>query len=194
MARNKPKAVLYRRKREHKTDYKKRLHLLLSDKPRVVVRFTNQRVLAQLVQFKPMGDFALAAVDSEVLKKLGWTYSRKNTSAAYLTGLLLGKKAVTAGKKNAIMDTGFMTVLQKGKIYAFLKGLLDAGMEIPYGKDEIFPSDARIQGKHVIDYATLLKGNKEIYQARFTEYLKNKSAPESMSTQFDAVKAKILGS
>ena len=49
MANRKPKTVLYRRKREKKTNYAKRLTLLLSRKARLVVRFTNQRVIAQLV-------------------------------------------------------------------------------------------------------------------------------------------------
>lgn len=149
MARRKIKTVLYRRKREQKTNYKKRLHLLLSKTPRVVVRFTNTRVIAQLVEFTPAGDRVLVGLDSTALKKQGWTHSLKNSPAAYLTGLLFGKTALGKGQKEGILDTGFRTPLHKGKTYAFLKGVLDSGFEVPHGGEEVFPHEDRIQGKHI---------------------------------------------
>ena len=53
MATKKPKTVAYRRKREGKTNYKKRLSLLLSQKNRVVVRFTQTQIIGQVVSFEP---------------------------------------------------------------------------------------------------------------------------------------------
>ena len=169
----KPKPVQYRRRRESKTNYKKRLHLVLSQKPRLVVRFTNQQIIAQVISFNPVGDKVLAAVNSFSLKKLDWIYSCKNTPASYLTGLLIGKKALAAGVKEAIFDTGFKTPLQKGKSYAFLKGVLDSGLEVPHGDESIFPSEERISGEHL------------------AEYLKSSNKPGKIPVKFAEVKRKI---
>ena len=120
MATKKPKTVQYRRKREGKTNYGKRLKTLLSKKSRLVVRLTNQKVIGQIINFTAQGDKVSVALDSYSLKKLGWNYSGKNLSAAYLTGLSLGKKALSSGFKEVILDTGLVSPLVKGKIYAFL--------------------------------------------------------------------------
>ena len=149
MARKKPQTVPYRRKSEKKTDYNKRLQLLLSRKPRLVVRFTNYKIIGQLVEFSEKGDKVLIGVDSSALKKLGWESSLKNISAAYLIGFLLGKKIVAKGTNEAILDTGLRTPLKKGKTYAFLKGIIDAGLNVPAGNEEIFPDNLRIEGQHL---------------------------------------------
>ncbi len=192
MAHKKPKKVLYRRKRENRTDYAKRLKLLISGKPRVVVRFTNQRIIAQLAHFTAGGDKVDFTVDSSsLLHKLGWSYSCKNIPAAYLTGLLFGKKAVEKKHAEAILDTGFKTPLRKGKVFAFLKGVLDAGVMIPH-QEEIFPSEERLSGKHIQDYAQYCKNKAGLYETRFTQYLKNKSLPENMGKQFITIKESIV--
>ena len=191
MSRNKPKPVLYRRKRERKTNYSKRLHTLLAGKLRLVVRTTNHRVIGQLVEFTPQGDKVLVATDSFALKKLGWGYSCKNFPAAYLTGLLLGKKAQEKGLKEAVLDTGFVSPLKKGKIYAFLKGVIDGGLDIPHD-ETIFPDENRLKGEHIKNYALALKDNKEVYELRFAQYLKNKVQPEEIMNGFEEIKKKIM--
>tara|TARA_Y100000034_G_C6833285_1_gene376337 strand:- start:326 stop:904 length:579 start_codon:yes stop_codon:yes gene_type:complete len=192
MARNKPKPVLYRRKRENKTNYSKRLHLLLANKLRLVVRTTNNRVIGQIIEFTPQGDKVLVGVNSFTLKDLGWKYSCKNFPAAYLTGLLLGKKAQEKGLKEAVLDTGFTSPLKKGKIYAFLKGVVDSGLDIPHS-ESIIPDEKRISGEHIKDYALTLKENKEVYELRFAQYLKNKVQPEEIMNGFEEIKKKIMG-
>lgn len=192
MASKKPKTILYRRKREGKTNYPKRLKLLLSAKPRLVVRLTNQKIIAQVVSFDGKGDHILAAVDSSSLKKHGWNYSCKNIPAAYLTGLLLGKVALEKGCREAVLDTGFRSSFGKGRLTAFLKGTLDAGMTIPHGKKEIFPDEERIGGKHVQDYARKVKENKKIYEKVFGGYLRSNFLPEKISEEFEKVKQKII--
>ena len=149
MAGQKPRTVLYRRRRELKTDYHKRLKLLSSSKPRVVVRFTNRKIISQVIVFSPAGDLVKAAVSSDQLKKQGWTISGKNIPAAYLTGMLLAKTALKAGIKEAILDTGFKQPELKGKIYAFLKGAIDGGLTIPYSDEDIFPGQNKIEGEHL---------------------------------------------
>ena len=185
MARNNPKTVLYRRKREGKTNYPKRLKLLLSGKLRVTVRFTNSKVIAQIIQFTPTGDKVLVAIDSSSLKKFGWNYSGKNFSAAYLVGLLLGKKSLEAGHNEGILDTGSRTPVKQGKTCSFIKGLKDSGFNVPCD-ESIFPSEERIRGDVVAAYAKLAK------ESQFTKYLKNNTKPEDMSKSFDQVKEKIL--
>jgi len=64
---------------------------------------------------------------------------------------MLGKAAMANGCKEAILDSGFRAALPKGKIYAFLKGVLEAGVNIPYGSKEIFPVEDRLLGKHLKD-------------------------------------------
>jgi len=177
----KPRTVLFRRKREQKTDYQNRLKLLLSKQLRLVVRFTNSGIIAQV----------LVAVDSSALKKMGWNYSQKNFPAAYLMGLLLGKKAQQKGIKHAILDSGTKAPLKKSKVYALLKGVVDGGLTVPHGNKDIFPSEDHLNGKHISNYAHSLKGKKE-YEARFSGYLKSKHAPEDITKSFTELKHKIV--
>jgi large subunit ribosomal protein L18 len=192
MASKKPKSILYRRKREKRTNYTKRLHLLLSRKSRLVVRVSNQHIIAQISDFTAKGDKVLVAYDSHTLKKIGWDYSKKNLPAAYLSGYALAKKAVAANIKEAILDTGLTSPLPKTKLYAFLKGALDGGLEIPHGSDKIYPTQDRIQGKHIQNYAEQLKEkSKELYEKRFAKYLKNNTLPEKIIEQFTKTKEQI---
>lgn len=191
MASRRPRTVLYRRKRESKTSYPKRLKLLLSDKKRLVIRMTNNKILAQLVEFSAKGDKVIVSVDSSALKKLGWNYSCKNFPAAYLTGLLFGKRSLEKGQKEAILDTGSAAPLHKGKIYAFLKGVLDSGMNVPHGSEEVFPTEERIKGEHIKQYADKIKTDKETYEKRFGQYLKNNAEPGKIVEIFENVKEKI---
>jgi len=56
-----------RRRRQGKTDYRKRLKLVKSGIERLVVRRTNRRIIVQLVRSKHGGDETLAAVSSDML-------------------------------------------------------------------------------------------------------------------------------
>lgn len=191
MAHRKHLTIAYKRKREQKTNYSSRLKLLLSRTPRLVARFTNQRVIAQVILFSSSGDKVDVAVDSSTLRKFGWNYSLKNIPASYLTGLLVGKKALQKGCSTVIFDTGFKTPLQKGKVYAFLKGVVDSGLEVPY-EGELFPEEGRLAGKHIEDYAQkLMSKPMESGAHQFTEYLKRKAQPEEITVRFRMVKQKI---
>lgn len=139
----KPKTVMYRRKREGRTSYPLRRRLLLSGKPRLVVRFTNTKILGQIITFHPQGDKVEAAVDSSGLRKLGWTFSCRCLPAAYLTGYWLGKKA--AGKE-AVLDTGFSTPHRGGRWYAFLRGAVEGGLQVPHDP-VVFPPLERLESQ-----------------------------------------------
>ncbi|RLG58710.1 MAG: 50S ribosomal protein L18, partial [Candidatus Hydrothermarchaeota archaeon] len=86
--------VPFRRRREGKTDYRKRLKLLLSGKPRIVVRKTLKHTIVQVIDFDIKGDRVLVSAHSNELKKYGWQANTGNLPASYLTGLLCGKKAL----------------------------------------------------------------------------------------------------
>ncbi len=194
MKANPPRTIHFRRKRELRTNYKKRLHLLLSKKPRLVVRFTNQQIIAQVITFTGKGDEVIAAVTSRALVKMGWNYSCKNIPAAYLTGMLIARRALKEGCNDVIFDTGLLFPLHKGKVYAFLKGAIDAGLGVPAGDESIFPSHERISGKHIEGYGThLLHVGKDLHDRQFSQYLKNAAKPETLSTVFKTVQQKIQG-
>ncbi|MCE4614761.1 MAG: 50S ribosomal protein L18 [Desulfurococcales archaeon] len=181
-----------RRRRGGKTNYKKRYVIIMSRKIRFVVRPSLKHVNIQIIQAKPVGDETIAAAHSmELAKKYGWKGGTSNTSAAYLTGFLAGLKALKAGVKEAILDIGFITPVPGGKVFAALKGALDAGLIISHG-DKMIPSEDRIKGEHIASYASTLKEeNPEKYERLFSHYLKNNLPPENLSSHFEEVLSKI---
>jgi large subunit ribosomal protein L18 len=141
----------YRRRREGKTNYKKRISILKSGKRRLVIRKSLTSIYIQLIEFKLEGDRIAASSSGAELKKIGWSHSTGNVPAAYLIGLLAGKKIAKLGIKDAILDIGMQKNISGSRIYAALKGVIDAGVNVPYSKD-IIPSEDRIKGKHIADY------------------------------------------
>jgi len=148
MAKDSTSRVPFRRRREGKTDYRKRLRLVRSGKVRAVVRQSLKHTVVQLVQYDEKGDRILSSATTAQLVKLGWTGSTGNTSAAYLAGLLAGKRAVGRKISEAVLDIGLQTPSKGSKVFATLKGLLDAGIKIEHSK-EVIPADDRLRGKHL---------------------------------------------
>lgn len=140
--------VRFRRRREGKTNYHSRLRLLKSRTSRLVVRRTNKYIIAQVMNFDFIGDKTIVYANSSELKKHGWNLGLKNTAAAYLVGLLIGKKAIDAGVEKAILDVGLYRPSKGARIFATLKGAADAGLNIVF-EDKLCPSKERIAGKHL---------------------------------------------
>ena len=187
-------SVAFRRRREGKTNYRRRKALVLSGLPRFVVRCTLKRVITQVIKAEIVGDKVLVSADSnELARKYGWLGNRSNLPAAYLTGLLCGLKALSSGVKEAILDIGLQSPTKGSKIFATLKGVLDAGVLVPHGKD-ILPSEKRIQGQHIAAYAKQLASNQDVYQTRFSEHLSRGLPPEQLAEHFVSVKKKIVSS
>jgi len=139
--------VLRRRRRESKTDYRSRIELLKSNKTRLVVRKSNRYILAQFVTSKTAQDQVVVGCLSKELLNKGWpkelSGSLKSLPAAYLTGLMLAKKA--KGKiDEAIVDIGLNRNVQKSRIYALVKGCVDGGIIIPCMK-EALPSEEELE-------------------------------------------------
>lgn len=180
----------FRRRREKRTDYNNRLSLLRSGKTRLVARKTLKHCLVQLVDYTPQGDKVIAAANSLELKKFGWSLPTGNLPAAYLTGFLCGLKAKSVVKE-AILDIGLHDSTKGGTIYAVLKGVIDAGIQIPHS-EEVLPSPDRINGKHIADYAeNLKKGDQAEFKKRFALYLKNNIKPEEIPKKFEEAKTAI---
>lgn len=157
--------VARRRRREGKTDFRTRINLLRSGSPRAVVRRSHRNIIVQLVEYDPAGDRVIASAVAFDLKKHGWKGSTSNTPAAYLTGYLAGKKALSAGVTGAVLDIGLAPPTRGGRVFATLKGMVDAGLDIPHSED-VIPSEERIRGEHIGD---------------------------EIKAQFDSVKAQIEG-
>ncbi len=143
--------VPFRRRREGKTDYRRRLKLLFSRKPRVVVRKSNKYIRMQLILFDQVGDKTFVSSTSSELKRFGYEGGTSNIPAAYLTGLLFGKKAKAAGFDEVIFDTGLQTPIHCSKEYAALKGVVNSGMAVPHDP-AVFPSDERVRGDHIANF------------------------------------------
>ena len=126
----------FKRRRKKRTNYKKRLALLKSENTRLVIRKSLSNISVQFVNFDTKGDQTVACALSTELKKIGWDKTG-NVPAAYLTGLLAGKKA--REKK---------TSTKGSRLYAALKGVIDSGISVPHS-EEILPSEDRIKGKHI---------------------------------------------
>jgi large subunit ribosomal protein L18 len=148
--------VAYRRKREQKTNYKRRLNLLKSGITRFVVRPSNKHISTQLVDYEENGDKIIASAHSSELKEYGWAHSTSNTPSAYLTGLLCGARGKAKGVEKAILDMGLFPQVNGSKIYATLKGLKESGVESP-AEEDIFPSEDRITGKIISSYSKKAK-------------------------------------
>jgi large subunit ribosomal protein L18 len=140
--------VPFRRRREGRTDYRKRLQLLRAHAPRAVVRKTNAGVIVQVCAYSDRGDQVLAGAVAQELRKLGWTGSTGNLPAAYLTGFLAGKRAAAKGVTAAVLDLGRQHPTKGGRLFAVLKGLLDAGVDIPHDAG-VLPDPERVQGAHL---------------------------------------------
>jgi large subunit ribosomal protein L18 len=178
-----------KRIRERKTNYHKRASLLLSKKKFITIKVTNQNILTQVLEPSITGDKVITSAHSTNLQKLGWKGSLNSLPACYLTGLLLGKKAVFKGIDNAILYTGKDSFTER--ISACLKGIIDGGMEIPSSEDA-FPSTERISGEHISTYASALKSDSERYNKRFSSLIKNGLNPENYKTHFEESKEKIM--
>ena len=144
---------VFRRRQSGQTDYHRRLKLLRGRKARAVVRVSNTRVTCQMVNWSAGGDMVVASVTgSDLTKKYDWPadFSQKSVPACYLAGFALGKEAISKGCTEAVLDIGLAGSTVGGRVFSALKGMIDAGMEIPHS-EVVLPEDDRINGEHISD-------------------------------------------
>ena len=170
----------FKRRYKGKTDYRARLALIKSGLPRIVLRFTSKRAIAELVKYDPNGDKVIAYATTNDIVKLGWKYSKKNMPACYLLGYMIGKLSLKAKVKEAVLDLGLRN--SSSRVGAFIKGLIDAGLSIPHS-DDIIPDDKKIKGEHIINAAKNIKIKNQF----------SKIKPDNMEKDFEEIKNKING-
>ena len=144
----------FRRRREGKTNYHKRLKLLKSETNRLVIRITNTRIISHIIKYniKDKTEKTIIYTDSrELTKSHKWKHSITNIPAAYLTGMIIAKNAKKAKINKAILDIGLKTPTKGAKVFAFLKGAVDGGLDIPH-EDNKIPSADRLSGEHIAKY------------------------------------------
>ncbi|MCA9495497.1 MAG: 50S ribosomal protein L18 [Nanoarchaeota archaeon] len=147
---NKNRVFRFNRRIRGLTDYSLRLKLLKSNMTRAVIRRSNKNMLIQFVDYTENGDKIIVSAKSTDLKKLGFNINTGNISAAYLTGLLAGKRLLT--KKfngECIIDLGLQNASFYGsRLYATVMGIKDSGVKVRVS-DVVFPSEDRINGSHL---------------------------------------------
>ncbi|EMR73119.1 ribosomal protein L18 [Thaumarchaeota archaeon SCGC AB-539-E09] len=181
--------VPYRRRREAKTDYAARRILATSEKPRLVVRPSDRNITIQLMESKIIGDIIITQAHSSELKKYGWKGGLKNTPAAYLLGFLAGRRAVIKEIVSANLDLGLKRPTKGSKIFAAVKGALDAGLKVPCNLD-ILPDSERIEGRTIAEYAKSIE-NPDDYKYMFSAYLRRGLEPQELPEHFASVKKKM---
>lgn len=156
----------FRRRREGKTDYYARKRLVTqhkakynSPKYRLVVRFTQKDIIAQIVSSQIVGDVVFTAAYAHELPRYGIKHGLTNWSAAYAVGLLIARRALTklgladtyTGDDEAsgefslteavedaprpfkvFLDVGLQRTTTGARIFGVLKGASDGGLYVPH--------------------------------------------------------------
>lgn len=180
--------VPYRRKRQGKTNYRKRLKLLQGNTTRIVVRKSLHMIRAQLVDYVPTGDSVKASATTQDIAKLGWK-GGNNVPAAYLVGLLLARKAKHKKIAGAVADLGLAPTIKGSQLFAVLKGAIDGGLAVPVSK-EIMPDQKRLNGEHIAHFAGKLDAEKQ--KKQFSHYLKVGLKPSELPHHVGEIKKKIM--
>merc|ERR1711968_79549 len=162
--------VKWRRRREGKTDFYARKRLINQEKNkyftpkfRLVVRFTNRDIIAQIVSAKIVGDEVLTSAYAHELQKFGMPgkLGLTNYAASYCTGLLVARRALTklgladkyAGAEEvdgnafivdemddgprpfkAVLDVGLKRTTTGSRLFGVMKGAADGGLLIPHNE------------------------------------------------------------
>jgi large subunit ribosomal protein L18 len=179
-----------KRIRDDKTNYHKRAAILIGRHSFVTVKVSNQNVAAQVLKPTPTGDIVIASAHSRELEKQGWNGALNNLPACYLTGMLMAKKALAKGVKNAVLYIGKDHFTSR--VAACMKGIVDGGVSMPVSEESL-PEQERISGQHIAEYAASLKENQEEYNSRFSAILKNGLNPEDYPSHFEDIKNKLAG-
>lgn len=185
-------SVPFRRRRKGKTNYLKRKKQIVSKTTRLIVRRSSKHVIAQIVISRPNGDDVLASAHSSELSHFGWRAPCGNVSAAYLTGLLIGYRALKKGILHAILDIGLQSPTVNSKVFATLKGASQAGLRIPHN-EKIFINDSRLRGEHISRYASsLYSSDLEMFNKIFSNYISKDLDPSQTMEHVKQVEDKIV--
>jgi large subunit ribosomal protein L5e len=216
--------VKYRRRREGKTDYYARKRLVTqaknkynAPKYRLVVRFSNKQVIVQIVYARLQGDFVLTAATSKELPRYGINHGLTNWTAAYATGLLCARRALTklglADKYQGVaepdgthtlteaidddsrpfkvyLDAGLKRTSTGSRVFGAMKGASDGGIFVPHSEKRFPGYDPESKS---LD-AEVLK--KYIFGGHVAEYMESleEEDDERFKKQFASYLADGVGS
>jgi len=184
---------LYRRRRSGATDYRARKKAVMSRRTLLAVRISGKNVTAQFLKATVKGDLVLSSTHSSLLRKAGWKGSLKSVPACYLLGLAAGKKAKENGIESAILYNGPNPFVRGSRVSAFVKGVIDSGVEVPFSEDA-FPSEERVNGSSIASYASELSSkDRETYEKRYSALIKLGFKPEDYAQNYNHTKDSILG-
>jgi len=210
--------VKYRRRREGKTDYRARRRLVNQDKNkynspkyRLVVRFSNKDIVAQMVYSLIDGDHVLAAAYSHELPRYGVKVGLTNFAASYCVGLLLARRLLQKlkldthypgqlevdGKQftveevaegprpfSALLDVGLVRTTTGHRVFAVMKGAVDGGIYIPHNTKRFpgFNKEEKDESK-AFDAAEF---RKRIFGIHVADYMKSlqENDPQKFDTHF----------
>lgn len=178
-----------RRTRQNRTNYRKRIAILVGRHSFVSITVSNQNIMAQVLKPQVMGDIVITAVSSKELLKYGWKGSMNSMPSCYLTGLLLGIRTLEKGMKNLVLYTGKKSFTTR--VASCLKGIIDAGVSIPVSEVSL-PEIERLNGGHISRYAEVLKKDEQKYNSHFSSLLENGFLPENYPRYFEEVKTRII--
>ena len=177
----------FRRRQESVTDYKKRLGLVKSGLDRIVVRKSNRRIIGQVIRFVATGDRVIVHADSSELLKLKWP-AKSNRPTAYLTGLLLAKKAGSEASGDHILDIGLTSPVKYSLPFVFAKGCIDGGMNVRGN----IKMDEKVYNCSNLKYISELKAKDAAkYKNHYTSYT-GELSPENLAKAFSETKEKIM--
>jgi large subunit ribosomal protein L18 len=183
---------LYRRKRKGKTDYRLRKRVVVSRLPFVSIRISNKNVLVQLIKAGPKGDTVLGSASSKQLQKFGWLFSKRSLPACYLCGLMLGSKMKDKVNSKVVVYMGLKPYVVGSRASAVVKGLIDGGLKVE-ADQETFPEEKRLNGSQIALYAKNLKSSDlDLYNRRFSNYIREGLNVEEMPVIFEKVKKMIV--
>lgn len=161
----------YKRRQQGKTDYYARKRLITqaknkynAPKYRLVVRFTNRDIICQIVTSEITGDKVFVAAYSHELPAYGIKHGLTNWSAAYATGLLIARRALSklgldktfTGVEEAdgefslteaaetddgerrpfkvFLDVGLARTSTGARVFGAMKGASDGGILVPHNE------------------------------------------------------------
>lgn len=79
----------------------------------------------------------------------------------------MGKAALAAGHDEAVLDIGLAASTPGNRAFSALKGMVDAGLEIPHG-ESVLPNDERASGAHIDEsYASVVEATKSKIEEAF---------------------------
>jgi len=213
----------YRRRREGKTDYYARRKLTIQDKNkynspkyRLVVRFSNKDIIAQIVHATQQCDKVVEAAYAHELKneRFGVKAGTHNYAAAYATGLLLARRVLKklkldsqyVGKEKAdgayfavkqsgekrpfvvLLDVGLNRTSTGSKVFGVLKGAVDGGLSVPHNPKRFAGYNGETKK---FDAATLRKHIFGGHVAEYMRHLQDVDAEKYQSHFADYLKASI---